>query len=256
MMTMNNRGIQHHILKKVFKNRAYVLLLLLMCFVQGCMVAAGAIAVGMLAGAGFGVYKVTQLATGGKVEVRFSEDSVSPANQTSLSRLKRIAVWPSPNPYAIANWWPNGGEIKLTEQLQQSGYFEVITPHTVQKTATSLGVSIELTQLTQSERLEAFHTVATALGVDGIIYHALGSWGYDMRPLSWKRGEGTIDFSILVYSTNQHNILWDQPGQFAIIGGRKTVFAKPEGEEMQDILMSAVVEKFLEVTGKRSPTKK
>ena len=215
------------------------------------MVAAGAVAVGMLAASGFAVYKTVQLATGGKVEVRFAESEISANTQVTLSQLRKIAVWPSPDPYSVVNWWPRGDDIRLTELLQRYGYFAIATPNTVQKVANSRGIATDLSQLTQNERLDAFQAVANELGVDGIIAFSLGSWGYDMKPFSFKRGEGTIAFSVVTYSTLGRNLAWEQDGQFAIIGGRKTIFSKPEGEEMQGILVTAVAEKFLRISGVR-----
>ena len=232
-------------------NKFYVSIVVLSFLVQGCMAVAGAVAVGMVAGGVFVVYKTVQLATGGEVEVRFAETTIPANDQATLSRARRIAVWPTPDPYAVANWWPGGGDIRLTEELQRYGHFDVVTPHTVKKTAASYGVSTELTELTQRERLQAFETVGNALHADLILYHPLGSWGYDMKPLSFKRGEGTIAFSINVYSTSSRSLIWEQKGQFVIIGGRKTIFGKPEGEEMQQILTSAVAEKFVSVTGRK-----
>lgn len=227
---------------KITDNIFFFLLLSIALISQGCIAALPFIAAAGLALEAFTVYKVVQLTTGGSAEVRFANNPIDPGNKKTLLDIKRLAIWPT------YEGGTDQSAIELTEKLQESGYFDVVSPHTVIETLKNLEVTSSEGNMTQSEKFALFKKVGDTLNTDAVVCpSSFESGGFDTNYWSLKRSEQTRDFSITIYSNVYDRTLWKEDGQLAIKGTSSI----PGEQEIRSIFVSSVTEKFLTVTGKR-----
>lgn len=228
------------IVKRRIKNQSLTLVAL--CFlltVQGC-VAALPIAYPIYVAAsyamgGFVAYKTVQMTTGGEAEVRFKDSKLSAKNQEALSSLKRLAIYPG-----------SQKDVRLAEALGKSGKFDIITPYSVQKALPDTIKFTGIKQMTEQEKRLHALKLCNALNADGIFVYSESGHSYDTSYWSLKRSEAIVKFQANVFSVEHDGIIWTQEGEIVL----KTGSNVPPQDEVDQIVVSAIAEKFLSDAGK------
>lgn len=232
--------------KKKIKNQCLGLVLLcLLIIIQGCIAAAPlayyplatATAAGYAALTGFGIYKVVQLSTGGEFEVRFKDSELSFEQQEALSSFKRLAVYPG-----------SQVSVNLAEALEKSGNYDIIAPYSVQKALPGATKFANTEQMTERERNRHCSKLCRALKADAIFVYSEGGTGYEHNFWSLNQSELTANFEVNLFSSKYKRIIWTQEGQAVLKQGGKF----PPQDEMEQIVASAIAEKFLSAAGKKA----
>ena len=217
--------------KKKIKNQCLGLVLLcLLIIIQGCIVP-------MLALTGFTAYKLVQVSTGGEVEVRFKDSELSFEQQEALSSFKRLAVYPG-----------SQVSVKLAEALEKSGNYKIITPYSVQKALPDSAKFANTEQMTEKERNRHCSKLCRALKADAIFVYSEGDTVYESKIWSIDRSEFTAKFEVNLFSSKYKRIIWTQKGQAVLKQGGKF----PPQDEMEQIVASAIAEKFLSAARKKA----
>lgn len=219
------------------------LLLIAICFivtVQGC-IAALPLAYPIYAAASYAMgsfvaYKYIQTTTGGEVEIRFKDSKSSVENQEALSSLERLAIYPG-----------SRKDVKLAEALAKNGQYDIITPYSVQKALPDTATVADIKQMTAQEKRSYALNLCNALNADGIFIYSEGGHSYDGSYWSLKRSESIVKFQASVFSVEYDGIIWTQEGEIAL----KTGSSMPPRDEVDQIAVSAIAEKFLSDTGKK-----
>lgn len=223
------------------KTLCFNLLIVLALGSQGCMsMSVGALSAlytaSSAAAIGFGAlstYKIVQLSTGGEVEIRLSEEEAI-QNKDIFHSIESIAIY------------PGGGEtVRIAEELSKAS-FEVITPAKVQGVLESKGDSLNLSLMTKQEQINCLAELCETLGADSIFILFISSDAEsDMKLWSFDRAEVKNTFSARVFS-KEREIVWDQEGELVYKGGSKM----PAYEEVEDVFVAAVVERFMDDAAK------
>ena len=216
--------------KKIMNQCLGLVLLCLLIIIQGCIVP-------MLAITGFGAYKLVQLSTGGEFEVRFKDSELSLEQEKALSSFKRLAVYPG-----------NQVSVKLAEALEKSGNYDIITPYSVQKALPDSAKFADTRQMTEQERNRHCSKLCYILKADAIFVYSEGGISSDQNLWSLKKPELTAKFEVNLFSPKYKRIIWIQEGEGVLKAGGKF----PPKDEMEQILASAIAEKFLNDAGKKA----
>lgn len=207
--------------------------------VQGCVAAlplAYSLAAASYAMGGFAVYKSVQMTTGGEAEVRFKKAKLSAEDQKALSSIKRLAIYPG-----------SQKNVKLAEALGKSGKFDIITPYSVQKALPDTATVADIKQMTEQEKRSYALKLCNDLNADGIFIYSEGGHSYDTSYWSLKRSEAIVKFQASVFSVEHDGIIWTQEGEIVL----KTGSNMPPQDEVDQIAVSAIAEKFLSDAGKK-----
>ncbi len=172
----------------------------LLIIVLGSSVLSGCVA-GVIYGAmaadwafhGFQAYKTVQLSTGGNVESNFTGLDISEDNKAALQKIKSIAVWPGSGKSLE-------GEITITEKLEHSGHYKVITPAQVKAALKKLNSEARLEDLTQREREDLYNQVLQAVAADAALVNMSGGSAAKANVWSFDRPQVVAKIQLQIYS--------------------------------------------------------
>lgn len=211
----------------------------MLCFpITGCVAALGAMSLASFGVAGFGVYKIVQLETGGEAEIRFAKSELSDEDKEVLSSLKNLAIYPVPQREQEA--------AILADALSKSGQYEIIPPFSVKKTFSKTGWPPNFKGMTKQEQIKYAGQLCNTLKADGLFVLTHGSVKVDARYFSFKKSEMASSFQIDLFSVRHDRVIWTQKGEMAVSIGSTL----PAQEEIDKILATAIAGKFLEDAGK------
>ena len=221
------------------RDRGFVLIIFFVFVIQGCaaplvMPAYTALSAASIGVSGFGVYKATQLTTGGEAEVRFAKKDLSSQDKDALASIKSIIVYP-------------GGQekVRLAELLSESDY-KIITPHAVTKTLSKKEIPVDFSQLTKKEKISYACQLCKIFKADGMFVFSCGGTETDTKMWSFGRPEVSTKFQLQLFSHKYKKVIWDQKGKLVVKGGSKF----PSYKETEGLLISALAKKFFEDTAK------
>jgi hypothetical protein len=179
---------------------------------SSCVAAALPIMVATTAGgmafAGFDIYKVVQLNSGGTVRVAFGsgDGKTLPPPSPLPSSMRRVAIWPG-----------DAAEVRVAERLTQSGRFSAVPPSTVART---LGGTNQLNTMTEGERSAAFNHVCRANAAQGVVAAIPQGETSNTGFFSLHKANVTFKADLVVYDCRAREIVWrDKIAIIVEVGG-------------------------------------
>jgi hypothetical protein len=146
---------------------------------------------------GLSTYKLVQTESGGSVGIDFpkgKDGKVLPPQP--LTPVSRAAVWPG-----------DAGTVRFAEKLGQAG-LKVSPPATVLAKLADLHPTVDLNQVTEAERDEAFDAVCKRLGVELVFAARSLGTSSDSNTFSLSRATVTSKADLLAYSCARKQIVW------------------------------------------------
>jgi hypothetical protein len=165
---------------------------------SGCIAAALPLAFAGMAASGFMAYKTIQLAGGGSLEIEFPGKDGKTVPPQPLPAFRHVAVWPG-----------DEGDVRFAERLQSSARFSsVVAPAAVSAILADTKTAVDLKQLTEQEKGEAFDRVCQRAKVEFIFASTSQGASENSNSFSFQRANITYTADLLGYSCAQHKIAW------------------------------------------------
>ena len=127
-----------------------------------------------------------------------------------LPAFRRVAVWPG-----------DEGDVRFAERLQSSARFSsVAAPAAVSAILADAKTPIDLKQLTEQEKAEAFELVCKRAKVEFVFAAVSLGASENNNSFSFSRANVTYTADLLGFSCAQHQIVWrDQMALVLDVGG-------------------------------------